>query len=133
MRRASDRRHGERTGQGRRARDRLLDETSAAPKLQKLRSEEVKNLAMFLGDDLRESAVAMGGLENFLVHAQKALAEKDLSAGELRALVQDDEVVARLELLSDAISSLRQSMSRIYQEIEQSRPEPSDEAGQPRS
>lgn len=113
MRRASDVQHGERTGGGRRARDRILTgETRPSPVLSGRR--ELEHLVLFLGDDLRESALAVGGIEAFLLRAQQLLEQPDLSAEDLRALVEDEQVVHRIDLLTDALSSLRRSMDRIH-------------------
>ncbi len=113
MRRESDRREGTRTGYGRRARDRILSgETLPSPVLS--RRHELSNLILFLGDDLRESALAMGGIEAFLLRAQQLLEKPDLTPDELKGLVDDDEVVERIDLLWDALSSLRKSMGLIH-------------------
>jgi hypothetical protein len=112
MRRQSDRAHGERTGTGRRARDRLLDGQTASPALRG--RHELDNLVLFLGDDLRESALAMGGIEAFMLRAQQALENPDLTPEQLQRLLEDGDVAERMELLWDALSSLRQSMGRIH-------------------
>lgn len=75
---------------------------------------ELEHLVLFLGDDLRESALAVGGIEAFLLRAQQLLEQPDLSAEDLRALVEDEQVVHRIDLLTDALSSLRRSMDRIH-------------------
>ena len=112
MRRESDRREGERTGVGRRARDRILAGHSFAGAAIKERYE-LRNLLLFLDDDLRESALAVGGIESFLLRAQTLLERPDLTPAELEQLVGSEDIAERMELLWDAISSLRQSMERI--------------------
>jgi hypothetical protein len=113
MRRESDRQQGTRTGEGRRARDRILSgQTTPSETLRE--RYELKNLILFLGDDLRESALAVNGIESFLLRAQRLLEQADVSSDELRALVDDDVVVERIDLLWDALSSLRRSMSLIH-------------------
>jgi hypothetical protein len=117
MRRASDRREGERTGAGRRARDRILaGQTSPSAIIQSRR--ELENLILFLADDLRESAMAVGGIESFLVRAQRALEKPELTMAELHALADDREVEERFELLADALGSLRRSMKQIVDSLE---------------
>ncbi len=119
MRRHSDRHHGDRTGAGRRARDRIL--TGQTPVQGVLaRRRELENLILFLGDDLRESALALGGIEAFLVSAHKTLERPDLSPESLSALVSED-IDGRIELLADALQSLRRSM-RLIQETISSEP-----------
>jgi hypothetical protein len=112
MRRDSDRDHRTRTGAGRRARDRLVggDTTPAAS----LRGRpELENHVLFLDDDLRESAIAVGGIEAFLLEAKRVLEKPDLAPDELQRLVEDSRIPDRIALLEDALGSLFRSMSLI--------------------
>lgn len=121
MRRESDRQNGDRTGLGRRARDRILSgQTAPAPILKD--RYELQNMILFLGDDLRESALAVGGIEAFLLRAQQVLEKPDLTVDELRELLEDDRVIERMDLLSDAISSLRRSIGIIQSTLDPARP-----------
>ena len=116
MRRDSDRSHGVRTGDGRRARDRLLaGDSTPAPGLRE--RGELANLVLFLDDDLRESAMAVGGIEAFLLEAQRVLEKPDLAPEELRRLVDDPRVAERIALLEDARASLRRSMGLICDQL----------------
>jgi hypothetical protein len=117
MRRTSDHTEGERTGTGRRARDRILaGDTLPGPAIRG--RVDLQNLILFLGDDLRECALAVGGIEAFLVRAQRVLEKPDLTPAELRAIVDDRLVVERFELLADALGSLRRSMAAIHHSME---------------
>ena len=117
MRRESDRAQGERTGAGRRARDRLL--TGAATTSPTLRGRaELQNMILFLADDLRESALAMGGIEAFVMRAQRVLENPELSVDDLRTLVDDPSVLERMDLLWDSLSSLRKSVSLIHETLQ---------------
>jgi len=116
MRRESDRGQGERTGVGRRARDRLL--AGAATPSPTLRGRaELQNMILFLADDLRESALAMGGIEAFIMRAQRVLENPDLGVEDLQTLVDDGSVLERMDLLWDALGSLRKSMSLIHDSL----------------
>ncbi len=116
MRRESDRGQGERTGVGRRARDRLLaGATTPSPTLRG--RAELQNMILFLADDLRESALAMGGIESFVMRAQRVLEHPDLSVADLEGLVADQDVLERMDLLWDALGSLRKSMSLIHDSL----------------
>ena len=116
MRRESDRREGERTGIGRRARDRIMSgQTAPSPVIRG--RYELQNLLLFLGDDLRESALAMGGIESFLLSAQQLLEKPELTAEELSSLVESGEITERFDLLWDAVSSLRRSMALIHESL----------------
>lgn len=113
MRRESDRQNGDRTGIGRRARDRILGgQPTISPAI--AGRPELSNLVLFLGDDLRESALAVSGIESFLIAAQRLLERPDLTAEGLRQLVDDPEILARIDLLWDALTSLRRSISLIH-------------------
>jgi hypothetical protein len=116
MRRESDRRQGERTGVGRRARDRLMA-GAATPSAALAARAELQNMILFLADDLRESAVAVGGIEAFVLRAQQILEKPDLTVEELRGLLDDDQVVERMDLLWDALASLRRSMGLIHDSL----------------
>ena len=106
MRRESDRSQGERTGVGRRARDRLL--AGAATPSPTLRGRaELQNMILFLADDLRESALAMGGIEAFVMRAQRVLEKPELSVEDLHGLVDERAVLEQMDLLWDSLSSLR--------------------------
>ena len=112
MRRDSDGNHGSRTGTGRRARDRLVGgDTTPAASLREL--PELENHVLFLDDDLRESAIAVGGIEAFLLEAKRVLEKPDLAPDELRRLVESSRIADRIALLEDALGSLFRSMSLI--------------------
>lgn len=116
MRRESDRAQGERTGVGRRARDRLL--AGAATPSPTLRGRaELQNMILFLADDLRESALAMGGIEAFVMRAQRVLERPELCVDDLHGLVDDPTVLEQMDLLWDSLSSLRKSMSLIHESL----------------
>lgn len=116
MRRASDHSEGERTGHGRRARDRILSgQTLPAPAIRA--RHELQNLILFLADDLRESMLAVGGIEAFLVRAQQVLENRDLTPAELAAVADDRQVMERFDLLADALASLRRSMAMIHESL----------------
>jgi hypothetical protein len=93
----------------------LAGQTEASPAIRT--RYELQNLILFLSDDLRESALAVGGIESFLVRAQSMLEKPDLTPDELASLVEDAEVVERFDLLWDAITSLRRSMALIHESL----------------
>ena len=118
MRRQSDIADRPRTGQGRRARDRLLGgEIPAPPRGAGGRERaELENLLLFASDDLRESALAVGGIEAFLVRARHLLDNVDDSADEIAELLQTD-LEERVQALDDALSALRRSMNALQQRV----------------
>jgi len=101
--------HGKRGG--RRARDRLVErEGTSNPRL---RRYELQNQLLFLDDDLRETALALGGIESFLAHALALLEKTDVAPAELAALADDGEVLDRLDYLGETLASLRRRMGLI--------------------
>jgi len=114
MRRQSDIRDQTRTGQGRRARDRLLvGEVPPVPDAAaRLSPSEIENLLLFVSDDLRESALAVSGIEAFLVRAQRLLESRAASAEDIAELLQTD-LEDRVQSLDDALGALRRSMTEL--------------------
>src|SRR5438046_194609 len=91
--------HGRRSG--RRMRDRMVErEGTANPRL---RRYELQYLLLFVDDDLRETALALGGIESFLAHALALLERADVAPGELAALADDGEVLDKLDSLGDTL------------------------------
>lgn len=114
MRRQSDIREAERTGQGRRARDRLIG-AQAPPPPRDLPADaraRARDRMLLVADDLRESALAAAGIEAYLVRLHRLL-ETDATAGELAALAADDEIERRLAALDDALGALRRSLQWV--------------------
>lgn len=112
MRRDSDHAFGTRTGTGRRSRDRLL--TGSAPALATLQRDlpALRGPVAFLAEDLRESAIAVAAVEDFLARAEAALAAPAPELGALASLGAED-VSARLELLADAVASVQATLRRV--------------------
>jgi hypothetical protein len=74
---------------------------------------ELRNLLLFLDDDLRETATALGGIETFLVQAQELIEKEDVTASELRALAADLGVDGQLDSLGETLTSLRRRMCQV--------------------
>ena len=74
-------------------------------------------MILFLADDLRESALAMGGIEAFVMRAQRVLEKPELSVEDLHGLVDERAVLEQMDLLWDSLSSLRKSMSLIQESL----------------
>ena len=116
MRRESDSEPGRRTGRGRRARDRLL--TGDPPHAGATAgSSEIDNLLYFISDDLRAAALAMGGIERFLVAARDAVGGDLLVPGEIAELVDGADAGDRLAELEDALSGLLKALDRLRQVV----------------
>jgi hypothetical protein len=59
----------------------------------------------------------MGGIEAFVMRAQRVLENPELSIADLRGLVDDQDVLERMDLLWDALTSLRKSMTLIHASV----------------
>jgi hypothetical protein len=117
MRRTSDIRPEERTGQGRRARDRLLGGEPASSPCFTARSSQLDNLLHFVGDDLREAGLAVAGVEAFLLRVQDCLAQPVVSDGDLEALISGSDLEDRIGDLDTALASLVGSLNRLRAEV----------------
>lgn len=113
MRRSSDRRPGQRNGHGRRVRDRLLSGGRIVAS-----HPDAEEATLLLGDDLRESALALSSLEAFVVRAQAILAEPAPTPLSLRTLARDPQTGLQLELLADALTSLRRGLGALADGLE---------------
>lgn len=110
MRRASDTRDTARTGEGRRARDRLL--TGEAPVA--VGDTDLQHQLLFLGDELREAALAVAGIEQFLVRAQALLSHR-AAPSHLRALLHEVALDDQVESLDDALTAVRRSLAKLVE------------------
>lgn len=115
MRRESDTTDGTRTGDGRRARDRLM--TGDARPLPAVLTPDARaraaNRMLFLADELRESALAAASIESYLVRLLQLLDDEDMSPETLIAFAEDDDIERRLAALEDSMSQLRRSLQVI--------------------
>ncbi|HUH04453.1 MAG TPA: hypothetical protein VML75_20800 [Kofleriaceae bacterium] len=120
MRRESDTKPRERTGRGRRARDRLLSgDPPSTPSDGADASSELEHLRFFVADDLREAALALGGIERFLVEVEGAVAAEP-SAEELLDVLAGSALEDRLDELSNALCGLARSLDRLRRTIPES-------------
>ena len=102
---------------GRRLRDRLVDRDGTQNP--RLRRYELANLLLFVDDDLRETALAIGGIETFLTAALALLEKEDLDATELQALAGNADVLDRLDYLGETLASLRRRMGLIAETLKE--------------
>lgn len=126
MRRESDIRSHNRSGRGRRARDRLLSgEPAAATELlgPGQASSELDNLLMFVADDLRESTLSLSGIEAHLVAVQRLLRAGELEPGEVDEAVGAD-LDGRLDALADSLGSLQRRLQRLRAVAREAAPAP---------
>jgi hypothetical protein len=109
MRRSSDIGPGNRSGRGRRARDRLLRDENPEPAAT---TSEVANRVLLSGDDLREAALALSGIEAFLCAADRVLDGAPAPA-DIEKLLAGADIGDRLADLDAALGSLVQGLSHL--------------------
>ena len=110
MRRKSDLDHGERTGDGRRARDQVL--VGESPRSLDMNAD-LQNLSLFVGDEIREAALALGGIEEYLVKVSSILRKTHLNSKDLASAL-DFDGTTKLSDLEESLGALHRSLSRLY-------------------
>ncbi len=104
------------SGPKRRLRDRLLDRDGRSnPSLGN--RYELQNLLLLVDDDLSETALSISGIETFLADALALLDSPKVRASELASLARDEDILSRLDTLTDTLQSLRRRLSTIASTI----------------
>jgi len=78
---------------------------------------DLRNLLLFIDDDLRETATALGGIETFLVNAQELIEKEGVTPAELRGLAADLGVDGQLDYLGESLASLRRRMCQVADKL----------------
>jgi hypothetical protein len=78
---------------------------------------ELHNLLLFIDDDLRETACALGSIESFLSQAQDLIEREDVTPSELRVLASDLGVDGQLDCLGETLTSLRRRMCQVVDKL----------------
>ncbi len=95
----------------RRLRDRLPDRETTNPALSQ--RFELRNLLLFLDDDVRESGKALGRVEKYLARALALLDAGEVRVDELEALSDEQSIFDDLHTLVDTLGSLRARMGKV--------------------
>ncbi len=101
----------------RRLRDRLPDRETTNPALSQ--RFELRNLLLFLDDDVRESGKALVRVEKYLARALALLDADDVRADELEALSDEQSIFDDLHALVDTLGSLRARMGKVAPTLRQ--------------
>jgi hypothetical protein len=97
---------------GRRFRDRLLERTGTDnPALAE--RHLLANQLLLIDDDLRQTALALGAVEQFLGAALELLESPEVSAGDLATLASDGDALDKLDELSETVESLRRRLLAV--------------------
>lgn len=94
----------------RRVRDRLPERETTNPALA---HADLKNLLLFLDDDVRESAKALVRVEKYLGRALALLDDDEVSTDQLEALGGEQAIFDDLHTLVDTLGSLRGRMGKV--------------------
>jgi|GEM_PF-1294683 len=104
-----------RSGQRRRASDRLYDRAtrdySRNAALERVR--DVETMMLFVDDDLRETALSLGRIETYLVRTLKTLERPDVRRSDVTELAGDTSVLDHLDMLNETVESLRRRLTRL--------------------
>ncbi|HWE27156.1 MAG TPA: hypothetical protein VHB97_04095 [Polyangia bacterium] len=95
----------------RRSRDRIPQRETTNPVLSQ--RFELRNLLLFLDDDVRESAKSLARVEQYLGRALALLDDGAVTAAELDALSDEQAVFDDLHTLVDTLGSLRSRMGKV--------------------
>lgn len=98
-----------------RARDRLMDRaTRTYPESEPIRrARGVENLMLFIDDDLRETALALGNVENYLVGILRLLEAPRLAREEVHAVAADTQVLDHVDMLVETLETLRRRLAKL--------------------
>jgi hypothetical protein len=101
----------------RRSRDRLPDRETKNPALSS--RFELKNLLLFLDDDVRESSKALARVEGYLGRALALLDAEEVSVEKLESLGDEQAIFDDLHTLVDTLGSLRARMGKVASTLRQ--------------
>lgn len=98
-----------------RARDRLMDRATRSYPVSETLSHArgVENLVLFIDDDLRETGLALGNVETYLVEILKLLEAPRMTREEVHALAADTQVLDHVDGLVETLETLRRRIARL--------------------
>lgn len=104
-----------RSGGRLRARDRLMDRaTQDYPESDALRGARgVENLLMFIDDDLRETGMALGHVEAYLLEILRVLEGPRVRREDVHALATDTRVLDHVDMLVENLETLRRRVAKL--------------------
>jgi hypothetical protein len=99
----------------RRLRDRLLERDGTEnPALER---HQIENQLLLIDDELRESALAVGAVEEFLRRALELLDDEKVTADDLAQLAAEGETLDRLDGLAESVTRLRRGLIAIASQM----------------
>ncbi|MCA9658919.1 MAG: hypothetical protein KC486_11295 [Myxococcales bacterium] len=103
------------SGRRRRASDRLFDRaTRSYPQTEALSQvRNLENLILFIDDDLRETALGLRHIEDYLIQALCLLERPRLTRTEVQAVATDGRVLEHVDSMVETLESLRRRLARL--------------------
>lgn len=74
---------------------------------------DVENLLLFVDDDLRETALAIHHIEQFLLRALGLLETSTLRREDVHAVASDTSVLDHIDMLNETLESLRRRLAKL--------------------
>jgi hypothetical protein len=74
---------------------------------------ELQNHLLLVDDDLRQTALQLGAVEQYLHRSLELIESESTGADELGAHADDDAVLERMELLLESLANLKRRMKSI--------------------
>lgn len=98
-----------------RARDRLMDRaTRPSPESDALSHVRgVQNLVLFIDDDLRETGMALGKVEGYLVEILRLIEQPRITREDVHALAGDTQVLEHVDTLVESLETLRGRLAKL--------------------
>jgi hypothetical protein len=103
------------SGKRARSRDKLMDRATRCYARSDALSgvDNIENLLLFIDDDMRETALSMERIEQYLVSTLGLLEKRELDRAEVQALATDTTVLDHVDMLNETLESLRRRMARL--------------------
>ena len=104
-----------RSGRRRRASDRIFDRASASyPQTEALSQvRNLENVILFIDDDLRETALGLRHIEDYLIQTVGLLERPRLTRADVHAIASDDRVLEHVDTMVETLESLRRRLARL--------------------
>jgi len=104
-----------RSGGRRRASDRIFDRASGSyPQTEALSQvRNLENLILFIDDDMRETALGLRHIEDYLIQTVGLLERRRLTRADVQAVASDERVLEHVDTMVETLESLRRRLARL--------------------
>jgi len=103
------------SGGRRRASDRIFDRASTSYPTTEALSQvrNLENLILFIDDDMRETALGLRHIEDYLIRTVGLLEQPRLSRADVHAVANDERVLEHVDTMVETLESLRRRLARL--------------------